>query len=44
VGGTFFTATDRRPYVEVAVPAEYAPEAEVLADLAAAVTSAIPPS
>jgi hypothetical protein len=43
-GGTFFTATDRRPYVEVAVPAEYAPEAEVLADLAAAVTSAIPPS
>ena len=43
-GGTFFTAMDRRPYVEVAVPDEYAPEAVVLADLAAAVTSAIPPS
>lgn len=43
-GGTFFTAVDRQPYVEVAVPDDYAPEAVVLADLAAAVTSAIPPS
>jgi hypothetical protein len=40
-GGTFFTAVDRQPYVEVAVPDDYAPEAVVLADLAAAVTSAI---
>jgi hypothetical protein len=40
-GGTFFTATDRAPYVEVAVPDDYAPEAVVLADLAAAMTSAI---
>ncbi len=43
-GGTFFTAVDRQPYVEVAVPDDYAPEAVVLADLAAAVTSAIPES
>jgi Protein of unknown function (DUF3515) len=42
-GGTFFTATDRVPHVEVAVPDDYAPEAVVLADLAAAVKSAIPP-
>ncbi|HEX2362954.1 MAG TPA: DUF3515 domain-containing protein [Jiangellaceae bacterium] len=41
-GGTFFTAADRMPYVEVAVPEDYAPEAEVLVDLAAAITSAIP--
>ena len=43
-GGTFFTATDREPYVEVAVPDDYAPEAEVLADIAAAITSTIPKS
>ena len=43
-GGTFFTAVDGQPYVEVAVPDDYAPEAVVLADLAAAVTSAIPSS
>jgi hypothetical protein len=40
-GGTFFTATDREPHIEVAVPDDYAPEAEVLADLAAAITSTI---
>jgi hypothetical protein len=43
-GGTFFTATDREPHVEVAVPDDYAPEAVVLADLAAAITSTIPES
>jgi Protein of unknown function (DUF3515) len=41
-GGTFFTATDREPYVEVAVPDDYAPEAVVLADLAAAINATIP--
>jgi Protein of unknown function (DUF3515) len=43
-GGTFFTATDREPYVEVAVPDDYAPEAVVLADLAVAINSTIPAS
>ncbi|MGH8774962.1 MAG: DUF3515 domain-containing protein [Jiangellaceae bacterium] len=37
-GGAFFTVADRDPHVEVAVPDDYAPEAEVLADLAAAIT------
>jgi Protein of unknown function (DUF3515) len=41
-GGTFFTTTDREPHVEVAVPADYAPEADVLVDLAAPITSTIP--
>jgi hypothetical protein len=35
-GGTFFTVADREPFVEVAVPDDYAPEAEVLADLSEA--------
>jgi hypothetical protein len=43
-GGNFFTAVDREPYVEVAVPDDYAPEATVLADLAAAIASTIPAS
>jgi hypothetical protein len=43
-GGTFFTATDREPHVEVAIPDDYAPEAVVLADLATAITSTIPDS
>jgi len=38
-GGTFFTVADREPHIEVAVPDEYAPEADVLADLAAAIIS-----
>jgi hypothetical protein len=41
-GGTFFTASDYEPYVEVAIPDDYAPEAEVLADLATAIESTIP--
>jgi hypothetical protein len=41
-GGTFFTATDRAVHVEVAVPDDYAPEADVLADLAPAIIDAIP--
>jgi hypothetical protein len=43
-GGTFFTVTEREPHVEVAVPDDYAPEAVVLADLAAAINSTIPAS
>jgi Protein of unknown function (DUF3515) len=35
-GGTFFTVADREPFVEVAVPDDYAPEAEVLTDLSEA--------
>ncbi len=38
-GGTFFTVADREPFVEVAVPDDYAPEAEVLADLSPAITA-----
>jgi hypothetical protein len=41
-GGTFFTTTDRVAHVEVAVPDDYAPEADVLADLAPAILDAVP--
>ncbi len=41
-GGTFFTTVDRDARVEVAVPDDYAPEAEVLADLAPAVRATVP--
>jgi hypothetical protein len=41
-GGTFFTAADRAVHVEVAVPDDYAPEADVLADLAPAILDALP--
>jgi hypothetical protein len=40
-GGTFFVTADRAVTVEVAVPDDYAPEAEVLLDLAGPV-SALP--
>lgn len=38
-GGTFFVTADRAVTVEVAVPDDYAPEAEVLLDLADAVST-----
>jgi Protein of unknown function (DUF3515) len=41
-GGTFFTAADRVVHVEVAVPADYAPEADVLADLTPAILDTLP--
>lgn len=41
-GGTFFATVDRDPIVEVAVPDDYAPEGDVLADLAAAINAHIP--
>ena len=45
-GGTFFYALDRAAIVEVAIPDDYAPEAQVLVDLADAVAqvplSAVP--
>jgi hypothetical protein len=41
-GGTFFTTVDRSPRIEVAVPDDYAPEAEVLVDLAPAIRSTVP--
>lgn len=41
-GGTFFTAVDRQVHVEVAVPDDYAPEADVLADLAPAILDTLP--
>jgi hypothetical protein len=41
-GGTFFTAVDRAVHVELAVPDDYAPEADVLADLAPAILDALP--
>jgi hypothetical protein len=41
-GGTFFYTDDRAAVVEVAVPDDYAPEAEVLVDLAEAVESSVP--
>jgi len=40
-GGTFFYTDDRVAVVEVAIPNDYAPEAEVLVDLAQAVDSTI---
>lgn len=39
VGGTVFTTIGRPVYIEVGVPAEYAPEANALVDLAAAVST-----
>lgn len=42
VGGTFFATVDRDPVVEIAVPDDYAPEADVLADLAGAVATHVP--
>ncbi|MGH8823573.1 MAG: DUF3515 domain-containing protein [Jiangellaceae bacterium] len=41
-GGTFFTVADRSVHVEVAVPDDYAPEADVLADLAPAIIDTLP--
>ncbi|TDD65962.1 DUF3515 domain-containing protein [Jiangella aurantiaca] len=41
-GGIFFTAVDREILVEVAVPDDYAPEANVLADLATAILDTVP--
>lgn len=41
-GGWFFSAVGREAVVEVAVPDDYAPESEVLADLAGALRSAVP--
>jgi hypothetical protein len=40
--GAFFTAVDRDVLVEVAIPDDYAPEADVLAGLAPAIVAAIP--
>lgn len=40
--GTLFTTYGRRAYVEVAVPQAYAPEADVLTDLSAALAAADP--
>ncbi len=41
-GGSFFTAADREVLVEVAVPDDYAPEADVLVDLAAVILDTVP--
>lgn len=41
-GGTFFVTVDRAAVVEVGVPDDYAPEADVLVDLADAVSSSVP--
>ncbi|WP_205740655.1 DUF3515 domain-containing protein [Haloactinopolyspora alba] len=41
-GGTFFTSADREVLVEVAIPDDYAPEADVLVDLAPAIRETIP--
>lgn len=41
-GGSFFTAADREVLIEVAVPDDYAPEANVLADLAPAILETVP--
>ena len=41
-GGMFFTTVDREVLVEVAVPDDYAPEANVLADLASAILDTVP--
>ena len=43
-GGTFFVTADREPVVEVAIPDDYAPEADVLLDLAPALSGAGPTS
>lgn len=41
-GGMFFTAADREVLVEVSVPDDYAPEADVLVDLAPSILATIP--
>jgi hypothetical protein len=41
-GGTFFTTVGRVAHVEVAVPDDYAPEADVLSDLTGPVTATVP--
>lgn len=41
-GGTFFYTADRVAVVEVGVPSEYAPEGDVLVDLAPAVRDTVP--
>ncbi|SDU77402.1 DUF3515 domain-containing protein [Jiangella alkaliphila] len=41
-GGLFFTAVDREILVEVAIPEDYAPEANVLGDLATAILDTVP--
>jgi hypothetical protein len=41
-GGTFFYTAERAVVVEVAVPDDYAPEADVLVDLAEAVATTVP--
>ncbi|WP_069113993.1 DUF3515 domain-containing protein [Jiangella alba] len=41
-GGIFFTAVDREVLIEVAVPDDYAPEANVLTDLATAILDTDP--
>lgn len=41
-GGRFFTSVQRQVLVEVAVPSDYAPEAEILTQLADAIDAAIP--
>jgi hypothetical protein len=43
-GGTFFVTADRSAVVEVAIPDDYAPEADVLVDLAPAVSAEVPAS
>jgi hypothetical protein len=43
-GGTFFTAVDREVLVEVAIPDDYAPEADVLVDIAPAILATIRPT
>ncbi|MGB9374739.1 MAG: DUF3515 domain-containing protein [Jiangellales bacterium] len=43
-GGTFFYTADRVAVVELAVPADYAPEGETLVDLAPAVLGTVPPA
>jgi hypothetical protein len=41
-GGTFFYTDGRVVVLEVAIPDDYAPEADVLVDLAPAVTDTVP--
>jgi hypothetical protein len=41
-GGWFFTTVDRAAVVEVAVPDDYAPESDVLVDLAPSITETVP--
>jgi hypothetical protein len=43
-GGTFFSTLNRVATVEVAVPDDYAPEADVLSDLTGPVSDTLPPA